>query len=93
MLRRLAERLSRDWTLRRRLSAEFCRAPILVTPSAGLRYLTGRMDAVDPVLMSLAKEFVQPRGRRLGRRGERRLVRVRRRQPGRVRRSGRGNGT
>jgi FkbM family methyltransferase len=60
MLRRLAERLSRDWTLRRRLSAEFYRAPILVTPSAGLRYITRRMDAVDPVLMRLAKEFVHP---------------------------------
>lgn len=60
MLRRLTERLSRDWTLRRRLPAEFGSAPILVTPSAGLRYLTRRMDAVDPVLMNLAKEFVTP---------------------------------
>ena len=60
MLRRLAERLSRDLTLRRRLPAEFGRAPILVTPSAGLRYITRRMDAVDPVLMGLAREFVKP---------------------------------
>jgi FkbM family methyltransferase len=60
MLRRLTERLARDWTLRRRLPAEFRRVPILVTPSAGLRYVMRRMDAVDPVLMSLAREFVHP---------------------------------
>lgn len=60
MLRRLAERMSRDWTLRRRLPAEFGHAPIVVTPSAGLRYVTRRLDSVDPVLINLAREFVRP---------------------------------
>lgn len=60
MLRQLAERVSRDWTFRRRLPADFGHAPIVVTPSAGLRYVTRRMDSVDPVLMRLAREFVTP---------------------------------
>jgi FkbM family methyltransferase len=60
MIRRLTERMSRDWTLRRRLPAEFGRAPIFVSPSAGLRYVFRGMDAVDPVLMDLAREFVTP---------------------------------
>ena len=60
MLRRLTERLTRDWTLRRQLPQEFGSAPILVTPSAGLRYLARSMNDVDPVLMNLVKEFVRP---------------------------------
>ena len=60
MLRRFTETITRDWTLRRRLPAEFGSVPILVTPSAGLRYLSKPMDAVDPVLLNLVKEFVRP---------------------------------
>ena len=58
MLRRLTERLTRDWTLRRQLPPEFGSAPILVTPSAGLRYLARSMNDVDPVLMNLVKEVI-----------------------------------
>jgi len=60
MLRRLTERLTRDWTIRRRLPPDFGNVPILVTPSAGLRYLGRSMDTVDPVLLGLVKEFVRP---------------------------------
>ncbi len=60
MLRRMTENLTRDWVVRRRLPSEFGRAPIHVSPSAGLRYLFRPMDAVDPVLLSLVKEFVEP---------------------------------
>ena len=60
MLRRLTERITRDWTLRRQLPQDFGGVPILVTPSAGLRYLARSMNDVDPVLMNLVKEFVRP---------------------------------
>ena len=60
MLRRMIEDVTRDWVIRRRLPADFLRASIHVTPSAGLRYLYRSMDDVDPVLLSLVKEFVKP---------------------------------
>jgi FkbM family methyltransferase len=60
MLRRFTERLTRDWTIRRQLPQDFGSAPILVTSSAGLRYLARSMNDVDPVLMNLVKEFVRP---------------------------------
>ena len=60
MLRRMIEGVTRDWVIRRRLPADFLRASIHVTPSAGLRYLYRSMDDVDPVLLSLVKEFVKP---------------------------------
>ncbi len=60
MLRRFAERLTRDWTLRRHLPQDFGNVPILVTSSAGLRYLSKSMDDVDPVLLRLVKELVKP---------------------------------
>jgi FkbM family methyltransferase len=60
VLRRMTEHLTRDWVVERRLPSEFGRASIHVTPSAGLRYLFRPMDAVDPVLLGLVKEFVGP---------------------------------
>ena len=60
MLRGMIEGLTRDWVIRRRLSAEFSRAPIHVTPSAGLRYLFRSMNLVDPSLLELVTEFVTP---------------------------------
>ncbi len=60
MLRRMTEHLTRDWVVRRRLPSDFAHVPIHVSPSAGLRYLFRPMDAVDPVLLDLAKEFVGP---------------------------------
>jgi FkbM family methyltransferase len=60
MLRRMIEGVTRDWVIRRRLPADFLRASIHVTPSAGLRYLYRSMDHVDSVLLGLVKEFVKP---------------------------------
>jgi FkbM family methyltransferase len=61
MLRTMMERLTRDWVIRRRLSADFSSVPIHVTPSAGLSYLFRSMGSVDSVLLSLVKELVSPR--------------------------------
>ncbi len=60
MLRGMIEHCTRDWVIRRRLPAEFARAPLHVTPSAGLRYLFRSMDSVDTVLLDLVREVVQP---------------------------------
>jgi FkbM family methyltransferase len=58
VVRGMVENLTRDWVIRRRLSADFSRAPIHVTPSAGLRYLFRPMNSVDPALLELVREFV-----------------------------------
>ena len=58
MVRGMIENFTRDWVIRRRLSADFSSAPIHVTPSAGLRYLFRPMNSVDPSLLELAREFV-----------------------------------
>jgi FkbM family methyltransferase len=60
VLRGMIEHVTRDWVIRRRLSAEFARAPIHVTPSAGLRYLFRSMDSVDAVLLDLVRDVVKP---------------------------------
>ena len=60
VVRGMIETLTRDWVIRRRLSADFSSAPIHVTPSAGLRYLFRPMNSVDPTLLELAREFVTP---------------------------------
>jgi FkbM family methyltransferase len=60
MLRRMIERVTRNWVIQRRLPPGFLRASIHVTPSAGLRYLYRPIDQVDPVLLGLVKEFVKP---------------------------------
>jgi FkbM family methyltransferase len=60
VLRRIIEDVTRDWVIRRRLSPDFLRASIHVSPSAGLRYLYRSMDDVDSVLLGLVKEFVKP---------------------------------
>jgi FkbM family methyltransferase len=60
VLRRMIEGVTRDWVIRRRLPADFSRASIHVTPSAGLRYLYRSMDDVDTVLLGLVREFVKP---------------------------------
>lgn len=52
------EQLTRNWVLRRRLPRPFVRAPIYVSPGAGLRFLLRSMNHVDPVLFPLVQEFV-----------------------------------
>lgn len=59
IIRSLLESMTRDWTFRRRLPTAFGRAPIYVSPSCGLRYLFRSMEAVDPVLQGLVREFVR----------------------------------
>jgi FkbM family methyltransferase len=59
VLRRMIEDVTRDWVIRRRLPADFLRASIHVSPSAGLRYLYRSMDNVDSVLLGLVREFVK----------------------------------
>jgi FkbM family methyltransferase len=60
VVRGMIENFTRDWVIRRRLSADFSSAPIHVTPSAGLRYLFRPMNSVDPSLLELVKEFIEP---------------------------------
>lgn len=59
-VRSLLETATRRVVLRRRLPPDFSRAPIFVSPSAGLRYLFKPMHDVDPMLLSLVREFVKP---------------------------------
>lgn len=59
-LRRLTERATRGWVIRRRLPREFGGAPLLVTPEAALRYLFHPMERVDPALLNFARDFVNP---------------------------------
>lgn len=54
------ESLTRNWVLRRRLPRPLLRAPIYVSPGAGLRFLLRSMNRVDPVLFPLVQEFVKP---------------------------------
>jgi FkbM family methyltransferase len=58
VVRGMIESFTRDWVIRRRLSADFSSVPIHVTPSAGLRYLFRPMNSVDPSLLELVREFV-----------------------------------
>jgi FkbM family methyltransferase len=60
VVRGIIENVTRDWVIRRRLSSDFARAPIHVTPSAGLRYLFRPMNSIDPCMLGLVKEFVKP---------------------------------
>jgi FkbM family methyltransferase len=58
MIRTTTEKLTRGLSLRRRLPSDLGHNPIWVSPSAGLRFLFGRMKEADPVLFNLAREFV-----------------------------------
>jgi FkbM family methyltransferase len=58
--RALIERAARSWSYRRWLPAAFHGAPIVVSPSAGLKYLFKPMTRVDPSLLRNAAELVRP---------------------------------
>ena len=60
IIRRLLERGTHGWVVRRRLPAEFGHAPIYVSPSARLAYLVRGMSAVDPSLLAFVRLFVHP---------------------------------
>jgi FkbM family methyltransferase len=60
LARSLIERSTRSWAYRRRLPAEFGSAPIVVSPSAGLKYLFKPMSQIDPSLLRNVNELVRP---------------------------------
>jgi FkbM family methyltransferase len=59
-LRRAVERASHRVVVRRRLPPPFASARIYVSTEGGLRYLARAMAGVDPALLQLAAEVVQP---------------------------------
>lgn len=59
MLRTLIERVTRYWKFKRRLTKEFGRKIIWVSPGAGLRFLFRPMVQTEPVLFAFAQEFVK----------------------------------
>jgi FkbM family methyltransferase len=60
MLRQILRRASRGVVLKRRLPAEFGRAPILVSPEAMLGYWRVDLGKVDPYLLSMVRTLVRP---------------------------------
>jgi FkbM family methyltransferase len=58
-IREAIERATQSLVYWRRLPAEFHRAPLLVSPSAGLKYLFKRMNSIDPPLLRNARELVR----------------------------------
>lgn len=62
-IRSIAEWLLRPLVFRRYLPREFGGAPIYVSPSASLAFAVKPLGAIDPTLLSLAKEFVGPGAR------------------------------
>ncbi len=61
LLRSLAERLSRNVVLRRRLPSDLGGSVIYVTPDSALRYWYWNLDKVDADLLDLVRSFV-PKG-------------------------------
>lgn len=59
-LRSYLESRTRDWTYWRRLPSAYGSGRILVTPSAGLRYLFRSMKSIDPQLLRLATFVCRP---------------------------------
>ncbi len=60
MLRTTLEQTTHRLVLRRRLPAPFDTARIYASSEGGLRYLRPRLDGVDPVLLGLVAEQIQP---------------------------------
>lgn len=60
MIRRLAERFSRDRVLRRRLPRRFDRAPIFVSPDSALSYWFASLQSLGGDLFDFAEHFLSP---------------------------------
>jgi FkbM family methyltransferase len=60
MLRSLLERLSRNVVIKRRLPAEFGRAPLLVTPGSALNLWRFDLGRADPMLFDVVREHLGP---------------------------------
>src|SRR5438132_101814 len=59
MIRKVLEKLMRNWVFRRRLPADFNYEALYVSPSAGLRFVFRRMSSIDPPLLRCARELVR----------------------------------
>jgi FkbM family methyltransferase len=57
-IRKLIEHLARGRVIRRKFSKRFGEAQIFVTPECALRYLHPNIEAVDPILLRNAEEFI-----------------------------------
>ncbi len=60
MIRQLFELLSRDVVLKRRLSPEFGRAVIYVSPDSALRLWRLKVESTDPELVDIVRRFIHP---------------------------------
>jgi hypothetical protein len=60
LARAFAERTTRKWVYARRLPTAFGRAPLFVTPAAGLKFLLKPMSETDPILFRNVIELVRP---------------------------------
>ena len=60
MLRTALEQTTHRLVLRRRMPSPFDAARLYVSSEGGLRYLRPRLDGVDPALLQLASELIQP---------------------------------
>jgi FkbM family methyltransferase len=60
VVRELLKRVSRQVVLHRRLPKVFGGAPIFVSPDSALAYWKRDLGSVDPYLLSMARELVQP---------------------------------
>lgn len=60
MLRTALEQTTHRFVLRRRMPPPFDTARLYVSSEGGLRYLRPRLDGVDPALLQLASELIQP---------------------------------
>lgn len=61
LLRTWVERRTRGLLLKRKFPDRFQGVPLYVTPEAGLRYLFKPIAQIDPQLLDLAEEYVEPR--------------------------------
>jgi hypothetical protein len=59
-MRQTIERLTRNLVYRRKLPAQFGRAILYASPSAGLAYLFKSVSDIDPPLLKLVDELVKP---------------------------------
>jgi FkbM family methyltransferase len=59
-LRALAEATTHGWVFSRKLPPPYRQVRLVVSSDAGLRYLKPRLTNVDPILLRLVTEFVEP---------------------------------
>jgi len=59
-IRGLVEQATKSWSFRRHLPSQFRKVPIIVSPSAGLKYLFKPMTKLDPPLLRNVQELVRP---------------------------------